>query len=107
MTPKLYQHKPGDTFSYAGTCKLPAGTWSATCQFRGGLGLTQRALIAVVLGVPVDGVTPISLYASADDTLTWLPGVYELDIRFSDVGGAVVHSSTVLLPVVRAITLLV
>ena len=74
---------------------------------RGGTGLTALGLIEVALSSAIDGVTPISLYASAAETASWLPGTHELDIRFADAGGAVVHSSTILLPIVRAITLVI
>ena len=105
MIPKLHPHKPGDTFSYAGTCKLPVGVWVATCQLRGALLLTPVANIDVQLGVvTVTGDTPIALSATASATLLWLPGVYELDIRFADASGAVIHSATVQVPVIPAIT---
>ena len=105
MTPKLAPLKVGSTFSYAGTCRLPPGQWSATCQLRSAE--EPYALIGTVLvtlGAPVGLDTPIALYASAADTLGWPVGLHELDIRYLDAAGAVLHTSTIGLPVLRAIT---
>ena len=105
MTPKLAALKAGSTFSYAGTCRLPAGTWLATCQVRSAE--EPYALIGTVLvtlGAPVGLDTPIALYAAASATLGWPVGLHELDIRYQDSTGAVVHTSTIGLPVVRSVT---
>lgn len=107
MTPKLSPLKAGSTFSYAGTCRLPAGSWLATCQVRGAE--EPYALIGTVLvtlGAPVGLDTPIALYAAASATLAWPAGLHELDIRYADGSGSgsVVHTSTIGLPVVRSIT---
>lgn len=105
MTPKLNPLKVGSTFSYAGTCRLPAGNWLATCQVRSAE--EPYALIGTVrvtLGAPVGLDTPIALYASAASTLAWPVGLHELDIRYQDITDAVVHTSTIGLPVVRSIT---
>lgn len=105
MTPKLAALKAGSTFSYAGTCRLPAGAWLATCQVR--RAEEPYALIGTVrvtLGAPVGLDTPIALYAAASATLGWPVGLHELDIRYFDAQSAVLHTSTIQLPVVRAIT---
>lgn len=93
--------KAGSTFRYAGTCSLPVGAWTATCKIRVGSDLYP---IIVTLGTAVAGQTPLSLYAPPNITKTWREGFHELDIRYADDTGEVVHSSTMLLPVVRAIT---
>ena len=105
MTPKLNPLKVGSTFSYAGTCRLPAGDWLADCQVRSAE--EPYALIGTVLvtlGAPVGADTPIALYAHADYTQAWPVGLHELDIRYRDAGGAVMHTSTILLPVLRSVT---
>lgn len=105
MTPKLAALKAGSTFSYAGTCRLPAGAWLATCQVRSAE--EPYALVGTVLvtlGAPVGLDTPIALYAAASATLGWPVGLHELDIRYLDAAGAVLHTSTIGLPVLRAIT---
>lgn len=105
MSTQFSQHKIGDTFSYAGTCRLPAGTWTATCELRSTGGTAALiGTIQVTLGVAVDGATPIALYAAAADVATWSAGHHQLDIRYADAGGTVVHTSTLLLPVIRAVT---
>jgi len=105
MNPKLAPLKAGDTFSYAGTCKLPAGLWTATCEVRTWDGAsTLIGTVAVTLGTEVSGETPIALYAAASATATWPVATHEVDIRYADAGGVVVHSSTMLLPVVQSIT---
>lgn len=103
MTIKLQPFKAGDTFSYAGTCKLPAGYWSATCEIRS-VDEVKIADIDVTLGTAVGADTPIALHAGADATAAWPRGVHQLDIRYEDVGGTVVHTSTILLPVIAAVT---
>lgn len=103
MTIKLDSFKAGDTFSCAGTCKLPAGNWSATCEVRN----IEDALIGaidVTLGARVGADTPIALYAEADATAAWPKGVHYLDIRYEDTGGVVLHTPTILLPVITAVT---
>lgn len=97
--------KQGDTFSYGGTCRLPAGNWTATCELRSTEGAdTLLGTIAVTLGTVVAGSAPITLYAPAVDTATWPVGRHQTDIRYVDDAGAVVHTSTLILPVVRAVT---
>lgn len=96
--------KAGDTFSFAGTCRLPPGTWSATCQVRSAQGGALISTIAVTLGVPVGLETPIALYADAATTAAWPIGNHQLDIRYTDGSGTVVHTSTLTLPVIRAVT---
>lgn len=105
MSTQFSSHKIGDTFSYAGTCHLPAGTWTATCQLRSTVGNSALlGTIQVTLGVPVDGATPIALYADTANTSTWPTGHHQLDIRYADAGGTVIHTSTLSLPVIRAVT---
>jgi hypothetical protein len=105
MTPKLSPLKAGSTFSYAGTCRLPPGLWTATCQLRSSEEpFALIGTVAVTLGAPVGLDTPIALYASAADTRAWPVGLHELDIRYQDSTGAVVHTSTIGLPVLRSIT---
>ncbi len=97
--------KAGDTFSFAGTCRLPPGTWSATCELRSTQGAAALiGTIAVTLGAVVDGVAPITLAADAASTASWAIGNHQLDIRYSDGTGTVVHTSTLMLPVIRAVT---
>lgn len=105
MTTLFPPFKAGGTFSYAGTCRLPAGTWTATCQLRSTQGDdVLLGAIEVTLGATVNGSAPIALYASAVDSATWPVGQHQLDIRYVDSGGTVVHTSTLLLPVIRAVT---
>lgn len=106
MPPKLSALKRGDTFSYAGFCSLPPGNWAATCQVRSPHEpYDLLGTITVTLGTPEpDGTTPMLMQAPASITAAWPPDVYELDIRYVDSTGVVYHTSTVLLPVVRAIT---
>jgi hypothetical protein len=107
MTPKLAPLKAGDTFSYAGTCKLPAGNWTATCQVRGSEEpFDLVGTVVVSLGTVVGLDTPIALFASAAQTQAWPVGTHALDIRYAEVGGpdAVIHTSTILVPVQRSIT---
>ncbi|MES2948677.1 MAG: hypothetical protein V4858_09055 [Pseudomonadota bacterium] len=105
MTTQFPPFKAGGTFSYAGTCRLPTGTWTATCELRSTQGDAELlGSIEVTLGATVSGVAPIALYASAVDTATWPVGQHQLDIRYADSGGTVVHTSTLLLPVIRAVT---
>ena len=90
---KLAPFKIGDTFSYAGSCQLPAGIWLATCQVRSGV--EPYALVGTVtvsLGVPVGLETPIALFAPASQTQSWPAETYELDIRYADAGGTVMVS---------------
>jgi len=105
MKTQFTPFKAGDTFSYAGTCRLPAGAWSATCQVRTTQGdAALVGTIAVTLGAAVNGETPIALSADASATANWPPGNHQLDIRYSDGTGTVVHTSTLMLPVIRAVT---
>ena len=105
MTTHFSPFKAGGTFSYAGTCRLPIGTWIATCELRSTQGDADLVgAIEVNLGATVNGVAPIALHADAVDTATWPVGQHQLDIRYADSGGTVVHTSTLLLPVIRAVT---
>ncbi len=105
MTTKFPTFKAGDTFSYAGTCILPAGAWSATCELRSTQGdAALLGTIDVTLGAALNGVTPITLQAAAAATAAWPVGQHQLDIRYADSGGTVVHTSTLLLPVIRPVT---
>ena len=100
---KFPQHKAGDTFSYAGTCQLPTGTWLATAQVRTVADNALVGTITVTLGTAVGVNTPIALYAAAADTALWPAGTHQVDIRYADTS-AVLHTSTLLLPVTRAVT---
>jgi hypothetical protein len=113
--PKLSPLKAGDTLSWGGTCRLPAGAWTATCQVRSAdEPYALLGTVAVTLGTPVAVVgsamfdTPILLLANAEQTLAWPVGTHELDLRCTEaaggVGAAVVHTTTILLPVLRAVT---
>lgn len=119
--PKFAPHKAGSTFSYAGTCQLPAGAWSATAQLRAVADNALLGTLTVTLGAapspeaPANSAaaplpTPIALYAAATDTALWPPGVHQLDIRYAQAGAppgapaTVLHTSTLLLPVTRAVT---
>ena len=103
--PKLAPIKAGSTFSYAGTCGLPAGSWTATCQVRSmEAPYALIGTVVVTLGVAVAGLTPIALLCPASQTASWPEGVQELDIRYTDASGVVLHTSTVLVPVLRSIT---
>lgn len=105
MSAQFIPFKAGSTFGYAGTCRLPAGTWTATCQLRSTLGdAALLGSIGVTLGASANGVTPIALHAPATDTATWPVGQHQLDVRYADAGGTVLHTSTLLLPVIRAVT---
>lgn len=105
MSTQFSPFKAGGTFSYAGTCRLPAGTWTATCELRSTQGDdVLLGAIEVTLGATVNGSAPIALHASAVDSATWPVGQHQLDIRYVDGGGTVVHTSTLLLPVIRAVT---
>ena len=103
-TPRFNPHKAGDTFSYAGTCQLPAGTWTATAQVRAVADNALLGAIAVTLGTPGSGGTPIALTAAAADTATWPAGLHQVDVRYADNTGVVLHTSTIVLPVVRPVT---
>lgn len=105
MTTQFPPFKAGSTFSYAGTCRLPAGTWAATCELRSTQGdAALLGSIGVTLGATVNGVAPIALYAPATVTATWPVGQHQLDVRYVDTGGTVLHTSTLVLPVIRAVT---
>lgn len=105
MTTKFPPFKAGDTFSYAGVCRLPAGLWSATCEIRKmGDANDLVGVLAVSLGSEANGDTPIALDASASETAFWAAGLYEVDVRYADAGGTVVHTSTLLLPVIKSVT---
>lgn len=105
MTTHFPPHKAGSTFAFAGTCRLPAGTWLATCELRSTQGEAELlGSISVTLGATANGLAPIALHAAATDTATWPVGQHQLDIRYVDSGGLVVHTSTLLLPVIRAVT---
>lgn len=99
--------KAGSTLSYAGTCRLPAGDWVATCQVRSAEEpYALVGTVTVTLGALSGLDTPIALFASATQTQSWPEGTHELDIRYAEVGepDAVIHTSTILLPVGRSIT---
>lgn len=104
MAAQLLPLKAGSTLSYAGFAALPAGTWTATCQVRTALSFKLLGTVVVTLGAAVAGQTPMSLYLSAADTATWAPGLHELDIRYVDPGGQVMHTTTLILPVLKAVT---
>jgi hypothetical protein len=105
MTTQFPPFKAGSTFSYAGTCRLPVGTWLATCELRSTQGDAELiGAIEVTLGAAVNGVAPIALNADATDTANWPVGQHQLDIRYEDNGGIVAHTSTLLLPVIRPVT---
>lgn len=107
LAPKLAPIKAGSTFSYTGTCRLPVGNWAATCHVRSAdAPYALIGTVAVTLGVLVGQDTPIALFASAAQTQAWPEGTHELDIRYNEVGepDAVIHTTTILLPVLRAVT---
>lgn len=105
MSAKFAPLKAGNTFSYAGTCKLPAGAWSATCQVRSADGAdTLLGVIGVTLGDTINGVTPIALYASASETAAWPLATHRVDIRFTEALGGVANSASILLPVIKPVT---
>ena len=106
MRQKLPDIKAGDTLSYAFTCQLPTGLWTATCQVRTSNPPYQLlADAAVTLSLPVNGVSTVAVYVAAAQTKSWPAGLQELDIRFSDSGGAVIYTDSIVLPVLRSITL--
>lgn len=104
---KLPSLKAGDTFFYGGSCKLPLGSWTATCQLRS---RTEPypliGEVTVTLGLATaGGDTPVVLRAEAQHTVAWAPEIYALDIRYADMStGEVMHTSTMLLPVIRSVT---
>jgi hypothetical protein len=104
MNPQLSPLKAGDTFAYAGTCKLPVGVWTATCELRTRDKATLVGTVTVALGTAVNGETPITLSATATATASWVTGIHEMDIRYQDSGGVVVHSPTILVPILKATT---
>ncbi|MGQ0708695.1 MAG: hypothetical protein ACT4NV_02990 [Rhodoferax sp.] len=103
-TPRFNPHKAGDTFSYAGTCQLPPGDWTATAQVRAVADNTLLGSIAVTLGTPGPGGTAMTLHADAADTAAWPAGLHQVDVRYADTSGTVLHTSTIVLPVVRPVT---
>ena len=71
-----------------------AGNWASSGSLVG--------TAEILLGTPTDDGTPMSVYSN--DTVRWPTGLHSLDIRYEDFGGIVAHTSTVFLPVIKAVT---
>lgn len=100
MATILFSHKRGDTFDYAGTLTLPAGTWTPTAQVR--QGDTLIADLTATLEDPSGGETAVRVVAT--DTTAWPLGTMRFDIQFDGVGGQVISTDTVAFKVVADIT---
>jgi hypothetical protein len=101
---KLGELKQGDTLSYGGFCRLPAGSWSASSRLRHRASGSVTAALTVTLGTAnAAGDTPIAVGTQVDSS-AWEVGSHELDIRFVDAAGTVIHSPTVLLNVMPSVT---
>ena len=110
MTTTAVTHKRGDTFSYAGTVTLPAGTWSATAQLRKkGKADTEDpdVEVTVTLTPPVAPITTtgVVMYAKAAD-VDELLGHYYFDVEFTDTSTppVVLSTTTILFDFIRDIT---
>jgi hypothetical protein len=107
---ETYWQKRGDTFSLAGTCRLPAGTWTARSQFRspGSDGVVDELDVALEVHTPVDGADTwthdLSLFADATATATWPLGELACDVEFTAAGGIVRSTETFKVVVVKDVT---
>lgn len=98
------EHKRGATFSWAGTVRLPAGTWTATSQVKMPDGSAIENLVVTLL----QPVSPsldhtISLYAWAVQTSLWPLGNAICDIRFT-AGTEVIYCPTFEIQIVEVVT---
>lgn len=101
-------HKRGATFSYSGLVTLPVGTWSASCDLDDSFGnkVSDTTVTLSALETPgASGEThSILIEVAAATTATWVLGTLSGDIRFSDVSGVVVYTSTFYVNVTNGIT---
>lgn len=98
----LFSHKRGDTFDYAGTLTLPAGTWTARSMVR----RKNKVLVAeltATLENPAGGATAVRLFH--DDTTAWPLETLKFDVQFDDaVSGEVLSTDTVAFRMVEDVT---
>ena len=106
--PVVIEHRRGATFSYVGTAKLPAGTWSAACSLEQSDGTTVADLDVTLeqLVTPVaNGHThSLMLEKGATDAATWPLGDLVGDILFSDADGLKLPSAAFTVRVFRGVT---
>lgn len=91
--PAQLPHKSGDTFSWAGTVLLPAGTWAGTAKAKSSNWSLNLTVTLTPLSSPTGrGHThAIGLYAAA---AVWPVGVALCDVKYTDASTPpVVHHS--------------
>ena len=102
------EHKAGATFSLTGTCLLPAGTWSATCEARHPIteALVQTFAVTLTpLGVPTaEASHAILIQATADQSAAWPRGPLECDVRYAGADGIVLATSSFMVDVIKRVT---
>lgn len=65
-----FVHPRGATLYLGDSCELPPGNWQGQCQARTENG-DFVANLAVAVGAPVDGLTPITVRAEEAQTKVW------------------------------------
>lgn len=101
--PSFPDYKAGDTASIVGTCILPEGDWTGTCQMKHRDTGAAVGTWTVQLGEAYEGETPFTL-TPVGDTSSWAPVPCLLDLRFTDTSDQVVHTETVGIRIVSPIT---
>lgn len=102
--------KRGDTVSFTAQLNLPTGTWVVTAQAKmPPAGNTAAFKEDLVVGsvTPLVGVTGYNfacLIESAGPTWGWPRGTVNIDLLYTEAGGATGHSPTFDLPVVQEVT---
>ena len=101
-------HKAGASFSLAGTCLLPAGSWDATCQARDKTtdALVQDFAVTLTpLGTPTaEASHAILIEAPASAAADWPVGQLVCDVRYTGPDALVLATSTFLINVVKRVT---
>lgn len=98
----LFTHKRGDTFDYAGTLTLPAGVWTGAGQVR--RRNTAQTLVddlVVTLDAPT-GDTAVRVFNN--ETSGWPVELLEFDIEFTEAGGEVLSTDTVVFKLIEDVT---
>lgn len=89
--PVVIEHRRGATFSYVGTAKLPAGTWSAACSLEQSDGTPVAALEVtlepLVTPTPEGHTHALALEKDAVATAAWPLEDLGGDILFTDGDG--------------------
>lgn len=96
------EHKRGDTFSYAGTVPLPAGSWSGEAQVRRFKKLIAELTVVVTPPVGEETEYGVLLEAAPEITALWPIGTLNGDVQFTDADtGYVVSTTTFNVTVIR------